>query len=93
MGRVDGESEALFEGIPGTSCPADETRRNFESTGTRTGVDRTCLYAWKRKLGRGPSHHGRTTLADWRELQRRIAYLCAFGDGLRAKLPFGERRL
>src|ERR1700730_8426699 len=31
---------------------------NVSQLARELGVDRTCLYAWKRKLGRGPYHHG-----------------------------------
>ena len=67
MERVDGKPEAIFEGVSGAGCPADETCENVSQLARDLGVDRTCLYAWKRKLGRGPYHHGRTTVADWRD--------------------------
>ena len=62
------------------------------------GVHRTCLYAWKRKLGRGPYHHGRTAEADWRdarieELEGKVARLEGIVGGQWQELDFFESAL
>ena len=43
---------------------------NVSQLARELGVDRTCLYAWKRKLGRQPYSHGRVRSPEW--LERRI---------------------
>jgi len=46
---------------------------NVSQLARELGVDRTCLYAWKRKLGRQPYSHGRARSPGW--LERRIEEL------------------
>ena len=46
---------------------------NVSQLARELGVDRTCLYAWKRKLGREPYGRVRGLKADWRD--RRIEEL------------------
>lgn len=62
------------------------------------GVHRTCLYQWKRKLGRGPYHHGRTGEADWRdariaELEAKVTRLEGIIGGQWQELDFFESAL
>ena len=62
------------------------------------GVHRTCLYQWKRKLGRGPYHHGRTVEADWRdariaELETKVTRLEGIIGGQWQELDFFESAL
>ena len=71
---------------------------NVSQLARELGVDRTCLYAWKRKLGRGPYHHGRSTVADWRdarieELQAKVARMEGIIGGQRQELDFFESAL
>src|ERR1035441_5920358 len=46
---------------------------NVSQLARELGVDRTCLYAWKRKLGRQPYSHGPARSPEW--LERRIEEL------------------
>ena len=71
---------------------------NVSQLARELGVDRTCLYAWKRKLGRGPYHHGRRTVADWRdarieELQAKVARMEGIIGGQWQELDFFESAL
>ena len=62
------------------------------------GVHRTCLYAWKRKLGRQPYGRVRRLEADWRdrrieELESKVTRLEGIVGGQFEELDFFESAL
>jgi len=71
---------------------------NVSQLARELGVDRTCLYAWKRKLGREPYGRVRGLKADWRdrrieELEAKVARLEGIVGGQFAELDFFESAL
>ena len=71
---------------------------NVSQLARELGVDRTCLYAWKRKLGREPYGRVRGLKADWRdrrieELEAKVTRLEGIVGGQFAELDFFESAL
>jgi transposase-like protein len=71
---------------------------NVSQLARELGVDRTCLYAWKRKLGREPYGRVRGLKADWRdrrieELEAKVTRLEGMVGGQFAELDFFESAL
>jgi hypothetical protein len=71
---------------------------NVSQLARELGVDRTCLYAWKRKLGREPYGRVHGLMADWRdrrieELEAKVTRLEGIVGGQFAELDFFESAL
>jgi len=71
---------------------------NVSQLARELGVDRTCLYAWKQKLGREPYGRVRGLEADWRdrrieELEAKVTRLEGIVGGQFAELDFFESAL
>ena len=71
---------------------------NVSQLARELNVDRTCLYAWKRKLGREPYGRVRGLKADWRdrrieELEAKVTRLEGIVGGQFAELDFFESAL
>ena len=71
---------------------------NISQLSRELGVDRTCLYRWKRQLGLRPQGRKRAVEEDWRDrrietLEAKIARLERIVGGQWQELDFFERAL